>query len=337
MKDITESNIQRQNILNNRFALIKAQEHFALGGVLFEGEYVFTKQQVAALFDISDATIERYLAAHDSELKNNGYIVLRGDKLKKFKQLDDVSLIDEGNKAPALGILTFRAVLNLAMLLTESQRARDIRTRLLDIVMEVVTERAGGHTQYINQRDDKYLLAAFQESNYRKAFTSAISQYVEGNNGKYARLTNHIYQCIFEEDAAEYKRVLNLPKGTKEVRDTMYAEILTLIASFESGLAHELQKKSEQLSRKLSESEAQIVLKEFASHPLFKPQLLEARTKMASRDLGFRDAFHQKLQAYIQAIPQADFERFLGEASQTLQERLTDPATLDVFKRLKDR
>ena len=70
---------------------------------------------------------------------------------------------------------------------------------------------------------------------------------------------------------------------------------------------------------------------------MFRPLILDARTKMASRDLGFRDALHHKLEAYIQSIPEADFDRFLGETSKSLEERLSDPATLAVFKRLKDR
>jgi hypothetical protein len=49
VKDLTESSHDRQNILNNRYALQQAEQHLALGGVLFQGETVFTKTQVAAL------------------------------------------------------------------------------------------------------------------------------------------------------------------------------------------------------------------------------------------------------------------------------------------------
>ena len=43
-KELTESSHDRQNILNNRYALQKAEQHLALGGVSFQGERVFTKQ-----------------------------------------------------------------------------------------------------------------------------------------------------------------------------------------------------------------------------------------------------------------------------------------------------
>lgn len=335
-KDLTESLHDRQNILNNRYALQKAEQHLALGGVQFEGEMAFTKQQVIELFDISDATVERYLSSHGDELKANGYILLRGAKLKQFKEIAAGTLISEGTKTTVLGIFTFRAILNLGMLLTESDRAKELRSRVLDIVIDVLVERAGGHTKFINQRDQDYLMAAFQEENYRKQFTDALDKYVDGNQWKYSRFTNLIYQSIFHENAAEYKKILKLAEKDK-IRETMYSEVLTLIASFESGIAHDLESQSLSLGRPLTQKEAEQLFVRFEQHPLFKPLITDARTKMASRDLCFRKALHEKLEAYIKSVPEADFERFLGEKSKSLEEQLSDPEVLEVFKRLKDR
>lgn len=44
MKDLTVSNIERQNVLNNRFAINKIQEQLDIPGMLFEGEYWLTKK-----------------------------------------------------------------------------------------------------------------------------------------------------------------------------------------------------------------------------------------------------------------------------------------------------
>lgn len=335
-KNLTESSLDRQNILNNRYALQQAEQHLALGGVTFEGETVFTKAQVMALYEVTDRTIERYLASHGDELKSNGYKLLRGTKLKQFKALDYGTDINDGTKTSVLGVFSFRAVLNLGMLLTESEAARQLRSRLLDIVLDVMAERAGGHTKFINQRDENYLVSAFQEENYHRQFTDALDQYVEGGHWKYARFTNLIYQSIFHENAAEYRKVLKLAEKDK-IRETFYSEVLTLIASYESGIAHELEQASSTQGRKLTAKEAEVLFASFEKHPLFKPLILDARTKMASRDLCFRDALHEKLEAYIQSVPEADFERFLGEKSRSLEERLSDPDTLAVLKRLKDR
>ena len=43
-KDLTASGVARQNILNNRYALEEIQKAIGLKGVLFEGEYKFTKK-----------------------------------------------------------------------------------------------------------------------------------------------------------------------------------------------------------------------------------------------------------------------------------------------------
>ena len=336
MSDLTTAQLQRQNILNNRYALQAAEQHLQLGGVVFQGQTVFTKQQVMALFDVSDATVERYVSNHGEELKANGYQLLRGKNLNEFKDLVGGTLMNEGIKTSILSVFNFRAVLNLAMLLTESERAKAVRSRLLDIVMDVLTERTGGHTKYVNQRDEHYLTATFQEQSYRKQFTDALDHFVVEHQWKYVRFTNLIYQCIFRENATEYRKVLKLA-AKESIRETMYSEVLTLIASFEAGIAHELEQEFKRLERKLSMQEVEALFGRFESHPLFKPLILDARTKMASRDLGFRDALHHKLEAYIQSVPEADFDRFLGETSRSLEDRLSDPATLAVFKRLKDR
>ena len=237
-------------------------------------------------------------------------------------------------KTTNLGILSFRATLNLAMLLSESETAKHIRQRILDIVMDILMKKTGGHTKYINQRDSDYLTSAFQEKSYRKEFTSALNDCVEMGNYKYGYFTDLIYKNIFHENANEYRNILRLTEKEK-VRETMYAEILQLIASMENGFASELRRKSERLQRKLRKDEVDELFASFANHPAYDPLKENARARMASRDLCFRDALHHKLQTYISAGPKADFERFIGETSKSLEERLKE--TTDVFLRLKDR
>lgn len=59
---------------------------------------------------------------------------------------------------------------------------------------------------------------------------------------------------------------------------------------------------------------------------------------MASRDNGLRYTIHQRLQNYIKVLTKEDYDRFLGERSKDLIDRLLEnPELLDVFKRLKDR
>lgn len=336
VSDLTSSKIDRQNILNNRYAINKIEDHLSLGGLEFEGDTLFTKSQLVALFGISESTIEKYLASHEGELKNNGYQIFKGKKLKTFKDLGYGTVIDYGTKTSVLGVFNFRSTLNLAMLLTESERAKAIRSRILDIVIDVVAERAGGHTKFINQRDADYLPSAYREYSYRKVFTDALDLYLDMGSFKYGVYTNKIYQLVFKENAKEYKQILKLAKNDN-VRDTFYSEVLKAIASIENGIAEEMKQKSESLNRKLTPKELNELLNSLDNNPYLKPIIEDARTKMASRDMCFRDALHTKLDAYLQTVPEGDVDKFLGEASRSLEEQLSDPETLEVFKRLKDR
>lgn len=331
MTDLTNSNIQRQNILNNKYALDRIQEYVGIEGMLFDGEYRFTKEMVIEFFDIDISTLNRYLATYEDELKHNGYILSKGKQLKDIK-LQFGHLINKTTKLTALGLFNFRAVLNLAMLLKESNNAQLLRSKMLDIVIDTINQRTGGGTKFINRRDANYLPAAIQESNYRKDFTSSLSRYVNLGNYKYSLYTDKIYQCIFKENAKEYKQILKLAENDN-ARDTMYAEVLNSIASFETGLAYEIEMQSKALGRMLEPAEVDEIFRQFAEHPQQRPYIEDARTKMASRDLHFRDALHLKLEEYIQSVSPADFERFLGEQSVSFEKQLEEAK--DVMKRLK--
>lgn len=333
MKDLTSSNIDRQNILNNSLVINNLRDYFGVPGMLFQDEYKYTKQQISEFYQIDIVTIERYLENNENELKHNGYIVLKGKNLKEFK-IQFGHILNISSKTSQLGVFNFRSFLNLGMLLVESEMAKALRSKILDIVIDTLNEKSGGSTKYINQRDEDFLNTILREPHYRKEFTQALNLYLDLGNFKYSIYTSKIYECIFNENAVEYKKILNLSEN-ENVRDTMYAEILKLIASFETGLAHEMRGKSNKIGRKLTKSEMDTLLFDFSNHPLFKPLIEDARIKMASRDYGFRKIFHDNLQNYISSVSQSDFERFLGEKSKALEDRIDE--NIDVFKRLKNR
>jgi hypothetical protein len=333
MKDLTVSNIDRQNVLNNPVALETIQEYIGLSGMFFQEEYVFTKDMLASFYNISESTIERYLESNTEELNHNGYQVLKGKKLKAFREHFG-NIVHITSKTRQLGIFNFRAFLNLGMLLVESNKAKALRSKVLDIVIDSLNQKTGGSTKFINQRDEDFLNTILKEPHYRKEFTDALRDYLDLGNFKYPYYTDKLYECIFKENAQEYKRILKLEQKDN-VRDTMYAEVLKLIASYETGLTHEMKTKSEQLGRKLSQPEMDELLEVFSNHPLYKPLIEDARTKMATRDYGFRRVFHENLKQYIDTVSKSDFDRFLGEKSKSLEERIDE--NIDVFKRLKNR
>lgn len=337
-KDLTVSDIERQNILNNPYAIEEIEKATHIEGIRFEDKFVLLKEQVAEFFEVTPRTIDMYLKKFENELKQNGYEVLRGTRLQDFKHTitqQDVNEIYFVNiKTPQIGVFDFRAFLNLGMLIGESEKAKLLRATILDIVIDIINQKTGGSTKYINQRDEDFIISYFEEENYRKEFTDALKDYTSMGTFKYAVYTDKIYKSIFKENAKEYRKILKLHSKDK-VRDTFYSEILDLISAYEYGFAKVLENAYKKTQKKLNYHEMNILFNEFESQPHWKPLVDKARNKMASRDLAFRDALHHSLKDYITPINPDEFERFLGEKSKELIDRLEE--SKDVLKRLKER
>lgn len=339
-KDLTTSRIDRQNILNNELAVNEIQKQTGIQGIFYEGRLRFTKSMVATYFDVEVRTIERYVSDNSDEIMSNGYEILKGKKLKDFmncvleQDVPDINVGNISNRTPQIAIFDFKAFLNVAMLLAESENAKVLRQIMLDIVIDFVNQRTGGSTKYINQRDQNFISAFLQEENYRREFTDALRDYVDMGNSKYAIYTDKIYQSIFKEKAQEYKQILHLSKKDN-ARDTMYSEVLDLIASYECGLAAMIKEQSEQLGRKLNNWELSDLFSAFEELPLWKPLIVRARTKMASRDMALRDAFHYQLEEYIKPLDAEEYEKFLSVAGDELEKLMQENS--DVLKRLKER
>lgn len=329
-KDLIHSQVDRQNILNNSYAIEQIQKELPLTGYLWQAEIVFTIDSVSNIFDVDTRTIQRIIEANRDELAQNGFRILSGDTLSAFRE--------SGYKISPLirnlSLFTIRSVLDIAMLLTTSERAKEIRQKILDITMNVLQSRTNVNTQFINQRDPNFLEISYQNETGRKNFTNALNSYVDMGLYKYEFFTNKVYQCIFLEKAKEYQRVLRLSTRTK-LRDTMYTEVLLCITAVERGAAYELEKKYKELNRKLTKEEASLVIQSLSEHPSTKTFIEQARTKMASRDLSFRDAEHKKLQNYITSVDPDDFERFLGNKSKSLEQQIREHRA--IFLRLKDK
>lgn len=359
-KDLTNSSVDRKNILNNNTAIQEVYKQVGFYGIKVDGKYRFTRQQLALYFEVDIRTIERLVEAHKEELEQSGYEIFSGIKLKLFKEeisgflkkaktQSDVSDINVGDivqlyenesdsllKAPQLSVFTYKAFLNIGMLLTSSEKAQKLRSVMLDIVLDVLNKKLGGETKFINQREEDFLPSAIREYNYRQEFTNALDYYITDNKFKYSQLTDKIYKSIFKEDAKEYRQVLKL-NAKESVRSTMYSEVLDLIAGYENGFANFLEREFNNKERKLSLSETHLLFSSYESitEATLIPLREKARSLMASRDLAFREALHEKLKDYINEVSSEDYDKFLGERSMDLEKRLDD--NKEIFKRLKNR
>lgn len=336
--DVSSKTIKRyvetaeKELAHNGYCVLK-------GSKLKEFKTLFGHLIYADIEDDFDKDTDVSLKKIDDNLDKDIDVPIRDQTKNSGKDIDVPTPKQKTDKQilrslSVLGIFNFRAFLNIGMLLTESEKAKSIRSSILDIVLDSLSKKLGGSTKFINQRDEDYLVAMLREPQYRKEYVSALSRYLDMGKAKYSFYTDAVYQAIFNENAAEYKQVLKL-EDTENPRETMYSEILKLIASFEIGIADEMKIKYQELGRQLTPIELNQLIKKFAEQRFWIPQLEDARIKMATRDYGFRDVVHNRLEKYIQSISPNDYQKFLGEQSKTLQERIDE--NIEIFKRLKDR
>ena len=330
-KDLTTSQIDRQNILNNPVALPRIREALDIKPLEFNGVLYITRQMAADFYEVDLRTITNCLNANEEELKKNGYRVIKGKELKDLK-LQYVREIDFPNKMPQLGVFDFRSFLNLGMLLTTSEKAKQVRSLMLDIVITVINEKTGGGTKYINRRDRNYVTSAIQEENYHRKMTDAIRDYVDGHERfKYSTVIDMIYKAVFCEKAKEYKKLLDLSEKDN-LRRTLYAEVLVSISAFENQVAEMIKAKAKDMGP-ISVEEVGQFIKELSAMPFVKPILEDARTKMASRDFALRDVYHDNIAEYLKAVSPEEYEKFIGSQSVNFDHLLDE--NKEVLDRLK--
>ena len=329
---LTKSAIDRQNVLNNTVALPRIQEALGVLTLEFHGRFVLTKQMVADFYEVDIRTISRYIVKHKEELEFNGYFVCKGEDLKEFKSKFGKD-INVPTKTTVLGLFDFRSFLNVGLLLTGSDKAKMVRSRVLDIVIATINEKTGGGTKFINRRDVDYLPAAISEENYHKKLFDAIYLYVKGETIKFRLIMDEIYRAVFCERAKEYKELLELSEKDN-LRRTLYAEMLRVVSSFENGVAFEIERRAKMKHGwMLDVDEVKKIILGMAKHPMQVPYIYDARQKMASRDLAFRDVYHNNIAEYLKAVSPEEYERFIGGLSVDFDRLLEE--NKEVLERLK--
>lgn len=159
-KDLANSRLDRQNILNNELAIEEIKEVIGIETICYNQKYYLTKEAVANYFEVDVRTIERYISSNGDELKDNGFEVLKGKKLQDFIYAYDITFATDINatcKMHSLSVFDFKSFLNISMLLSESDKAKELRQLILDVVIDLINRKTGGGTKYNNKRDkDEY-------------------------------------------------------------------------------------------------------------------------------------------------------------------------------------
>ncbi len=128
---------------------------------------------------------------------------------------------------------------------------------------------------------------------------------------------------------------MKLEKNDK-TRETFYSEILDLISTYENAFANCLEEEYQKTGKKMTRDEAYRFFEVFENDMSKKlePLVKNARVKMSSRDKALRNIHHTPLEEYIRHLDMTEYERFLGEKSKELSERLKE--NQDILKRLKE-
>ncbi len=332
---MVDQQIDRQNILNNTPALRLVESYLALPWREQEWQLRFTLKQVAEYYDVDEKTIKRYLDTNSDELKKNGYEVWTGKRLADAKNTLARDM-DVPTKTTILWVFSFRAFLNIWLLLSDSERAKELRVTVLNIVMDYINQRAGGNTKYINQNDETFLETYKDSLYYRKKFTDSLRDFVQWWANKYPYFTNLVYEAIFMENAKEYKALLKL-WDKENVRHTLYTEVLNLVSAYENGFAAELEK-----NWVCDFWKAKEIFDVFRASPVLEPLVQNARKLMSTRDKALRDVLHDTMLPYIQSLSPEEYEKFCREHAELIGEKSQEFVSImdentDVLLRLRDK
>lgn len=126
---------------------------------------LYTTEMVANYYEVGIEAIKSLIHDNQDEIQKNGYKVLNGDELSSLKKLCQIK-----SRARSLATFTKRTVLNVGMLLRDSEIAKEIRSRLLDIVHD--SEKGNGDISTVVEEvsEEKQLMLDRMEAEFNGDF-----------------------------------------------------------------------------------------------------------------------------------------------------------------------
>lgn len=114
-----------------------------VGELLLLPNTEFATTEMVAKYYVEDIeTIKKIVERHNDEIISDGYKVLTANELRDIKSLCQIK-----SRARSLAIFPKRAILRIGMLLRDSKIAKELRTRLLDIIHD--SEQGQGNIETI--------------------------------------------------------------------------------------------------------------------------------------------------------------------------------------------
>lgn len=148
--EILESLKTREELIGRTEVLDKVKELILLPNTEFA-----TTQQVANYFEVGIEAIQSLIKDNRKELKSNGFgIRKKAEILNVLKGQLETSIPNRG-----MNLFPKRAILNVAMLLRDSDVAKEIRTRLLDIVQDASEGKDNIIDNIVDEIDEEKILS----------------------------------------------------------------------------------------------------------------------------------------------------------------------------------
>lgn len=114
-----------------------------VGELLLLPNTEFATTEMVAKYYVEDIeTIKKIVERHNDEIISDGYKVLTANELRDIKSLCQIK-----SRARSLAIFPKRAILRIGMLLRDSEIAKELRSRLLDIIHD--SEQGQGNIETI--------------------------------------------------------------------------------------------------------------------------------------------------------------------------------------------
>ena len=82
MKNLTVSQTERGNILNNNFTIKEVYDCLDFTSVMFEGRSRLNRNMITNYFGVKEKTIDRFLNQYTTQLGQNEYGIITGNRLR---------------------------------------------------------------------------------------------------------------------------------------------------------------------------------------------------------------------------------------------------------------
>lgn len=126
---------------------------------------LYTTEMVANYYGVGIEAIKSLIHDNQSEIQGNGYKVVTGNELSSLKKLCQIK-----SRARSLATFTKRTVLNVGMLLRDSEIAKEVRSKLLDVAHD--SEKSNGDISTVIEEvsEEKQLMLDRMEAEFNGDF-----------------------------------------------------------------------------------------------------------------------------------------------------------------------